>query len=154
MISFRTTFVLAALIFTTHTRAESAGADPEAWYRDDYAPVFAVGVTDRLEPVLAHYAETVLLHEANSGYRLVRARDWIQPALNEWDASGWLGSELADLSVEQINPTSTLFQARWQDIYANGSEEPTCGLYIAGLKDGRWRFTGFFDTGCEDVDGE
>ncbi len=137
---------LTALLSATVLAQEPAS--PEAWYRDDYAPLWAEKPGEKIDAILDHYADTVTTHEADGAVTVSDHDSWLREPMYEWLSDGWLKAELQKLTVDQLNASTVAFKASWLDSYEGGATEVSCGWYLADLKEGRWQFTAYADIDC------
>ena len=138
--------ILSAVLSTTvHAQMPT---DPEAWYRDNYAPLWADSPGKNVDAILAYYASKVRTHEAEGAITVADRDSWLREPMKEWLAEGWLKAEMQKLTIDRLNPTTAAFKASWLDHYAGGETEVSCGWYLADMIDGRWRFTAYADIDC------
>lgn len=98
-----TSLLITLLSLPALTSADSI-PDPGNWYRDDYAPLWAGQPTQHIEELLGFYAETVETHSAEGGVHRDNRRAWLAEPMAEWQAEGWLRSEMTGLQVDHLNP--------------------------------------------------
>ncbi|MEM9055871.1 MAG: hypothetical protein AAGD86_00250 [Pseudomonadota bacterium] len=122
--------------------------DPESWYREAYAPLWAKDPGDNIERLVGFYAAEVLTHEADGTLSRDARATWLVEPMKQWLAEGWLSAKLTALNTRRINASTATFTARWLDRYAGGDTEVSCGWYLADAVDGRWVFTQYADTNC------
>lgn len=140
-------FALLLLVPITPVLAEEAIPDPEAWYRDSYAVLWADAPWDQPEALKAHSGDRVVIHRADGGLDVL-GNDWLLQNLQMWRDEGWLNSELSALETERIHDTLATFKVRWQDNNEGGVVEFSCSWYQADYLDGAWKLTGYADMDC------
>lgn len=128
--------------------AVAAAPDPEAWYRDGYAPLWADKPATQVDKMLGYYAETVETHTAEGEISRDNKVAWLKEPMKEWLAEGWLKAELTGLKTDRVNDSTAVFKASWLDSYEGGATEVSCGWYLADYMDGRWQFTVYADIDC------
>ena len=141
--SFAMCLLLAGL-----ANADGTTPDPETWYRDSYAPLWADKPGTQVEKMLAHYAEVVETHGAEGEISRDNKVDWLKAPIEQWLAEGWLKAELKALQTDRLNDSTVVFKASWLDSYAGGETELSCGWYLADYIDGSWMFTVYADIDC------
>ena len=141
--------LLAVSWFSVCASADDVTADPESWYRDAYAPLWADDPAGNAERMLEFYADTVDTHSADGQITRTDKATWLREPMREWLADGWLTSELQGLQADRINATTASFKASWLDRYEEEYEELACGWYLADLLDGAWKFTAYADIDCD-----
>lgn len=139
-----------AIVFCVSAHADGQSPDPEQWYREGYAPLWADRPSERVAEILTYYADEIETHEPDGTVSREPKVGWMP--MDEWVAEGWIDSELTGLETDRINTTTATFKARWLDHYESGKEETTCGWYLAKLREGRWQFTDYADIDCADHD--
>lgn len=122
--------------------------DPEAWYRDSYAPIWADAPWDQPDALRAHSADRVTIHTLDEGV-IILGNDWLLANLQTWRDEGWLNSELSALQTDRINDTMATFKVRWQDNNVGDEVEFSCSWYQADFLNGAWKLTGYADIDCE-----
>lgn len=143
---------LALALIASAACAESTIPDPETWYRDGYAPLWADKPGEFIPEMLTYYSDTVETHSSDGGIRRDSKREWLAIPLQQWLSEGWVGADLKQLRTDRINAATTSFKASWVDRYADQPEEKSCGWYLADLVDGRWQFTAYADIDCAQHD--
>ena len=141
--------VLALSWFSVCASADDVMTDPETWYRDAYAPLWAEDPESNAGKMLEFYAEVVETHSTDGQITHTDKAAWLREPMREWLADGWLTSELQGLVVDRINETTASFKTSWLDRYEESYEELACGWYLADLVDGAWRFTAYADIDCD-----
>ena len=146
-------FLLAlTLSFSLSAFADSAApTDPEHWYNTEYAPVWDIGVSDRLDKGASHYEAEILVQSENGSFSTVNYKDWIASLLILWAEEGWTGSQVTELSMQRINQTTASFKGKWFDHNISGAEEYSCGWYLAHWNNGEWRFVAFANLDCANM---
>lgn len=139
--------VLFLLAPVTPVIADEMIPDPEAWYRDSYAVLWADAPWDQPEALMAHSADQVVIHDAAEGLVVV-GNDWLLQPLQGWRDEGWLNSELSALEMDRINDQLATFKVRWQDNNDDDTIEFSCSWYQADYLDGAWKLTGYADMDC------
>ncbi len=107
--------MLALSLFSVCASADDAVADPESWYRDAYAPLWAQDPGSNVEKMLVFYADTIETHSPDGQITRTDRATWLNEPMGEWLADGWLGSELQGLEADRINGTTIRFKASWLD---------------------------------------
>lgn len=138
------------LLLALSARAETSAVDD--WYQNDYAPLWKENPWEKLEDTVGYYDETLYLHPSEDAITAVDSREWLARNLAEWKSDGWLGSAIAEYRSDQLNPTTTMFKVKWRDWYADGSEEFSCGWYVADLEGDTWLFTQYAEIDCAEHD--
>lgn len=123
-------------------------ADPEQWFRSDYAQLWANQPSSEADALLAFYADEIVTHGEDGSISSDGKREWLLAPMAGWVADGWLRAELNGLKVHPINATTVAFTALWQDHYASGEREDSCGWYLANAIGGKWMITAYADTSC------
>ena len=141
--------MLALSCFAVCASADDAVANPESWYRDAYAPLWAQDPGGNADKMLVFYADTIETHSPDGQITRTDKATWLNEPMGEWLADGWLGSELQGLETDRINEATTSFKASWLDRYEEDYEELACGWYLADLLDGAWKFTAYADIDCD-----
>jgi len=136
------------LVFSLQTLADDPVADPETWYREGYAVLWADNPGAQMEAMLGYYHDTVETHSDDGLISRDSKRDWLVPSLEQWLAEGWVSAELKELKTDQINATTASFKASWIDRYEATPEEISCGWYLADRIKGQWQFTAYADLDC------
>jgi len=122
--------------------------DPQQWYKDSYAPLWAGNTGEKLDQVVNHYADTIINHPLEGDPVVENSREWLAGAIQSWQDEGWLDSELDGFDMDRINPSTVLFKTRWHDRYEGGVKSHECGWYQADLIDGQWKFTQYATIDC------
>ena len=128
--------------------AESEVVDARDWYVNHYGSLWKQNAWEKFDEVVSYYDETVTLHPPDGESINVASRPWLAELFEQWRREEWVGSDIAGLEFDQINPTTALFKSRWRDWYADGREEFSCAWYVADFKGGRWVFTQFGIIDC------
>jgi len=123
--------------------------DPVSWYVKDYAALWAGTPGEDIDKILSHYAEMVTTHNADGSIDITPREAWLKEPMAEWLAEGWMTATLQTVETDQLNEGTAVFKAKWLDKYEDGSEEYSCGWYLANHLGGRWQFTGYTDIDCE-----
>lgn len=141
-------FVLLLGFAAVTSYAGPGDSDPGDWFENRYAPLWQESPWDKLDEIVAFYAETIADHPAGRGVETISSGPWIAGGIDGWKADGWVGSTLAGFRPDRLNLSTAVFKARWLDVYADGREEYTCGWYMANFLDDGWRFTAYADIDC------
>jgi len=144
----RTCWIGLSLLVAMSVQADTTTQAVDDWYLKQYAPLWKEGAWNKLEEATAYYDETLYLHPPDGTITPVDSRPWLARSLEGWKADGWLGSDVAELRSDQLNPTTVAFKAKWRDWYTDGTEEFSCGWYVADLKGDRWVFTQYTEIDC------
>lgn len=139
-----------SLLVALPAHAETQSVDD--WYQNLYAPLWKENAWNKLEEGLAFYDETLYLHPAEGPITAVDSREWLAKSLAGWKADGWLGSAVTELRSDQLNPSTVAFKAKWKDWYTDGTEEFSCGWYVADLEGDTWVFTQYAEIDCAEHD--
>ena len=127
-------------------RADSAADD---WYKNEYAPLWKENVKEKLDESLAYYEEAIQVHPGDGPTTTVNLEEWMFESLDEWTEAGWSGSDVAAFHSDQLNASTVTFKVKWLDRYVDGSEEFSCGWYLAARKNDKWLFTQYATIDCE-----
>ncbi|MGI9263466.1 MAG: hypothetical protein ACR2QU_00970 [Gammaproteobacteria bacterium] len=139
---------VAAPLYAQDDEEEVTIPAADEWYKADYAPLYNDKPWDKVDEIVAFYAET--LHEHGEGGGSHNAREWASGLLEEWKIEGWIRSELADLKTDMLNPTTASFKAKWRDYYAGGNIGYECSWYLADFTDGKWVISEYAVINCSD----
>ncbi len=137
-----------SLFVVLSSQAETIALSPDDWYQNQYAPLWKENPAQNVEKAAGYYAEIVYLHPPEGPIEAVSSREWIAESVAGWISDGWLGSAVANLRSDRLNPTTTAFKAKWRDWYADGSEDFSCGWYLADLDGDRWLITQYGEIDC------
>lgn len=138
----------ASCIFVAAVFAEKPIGDVDDWYQMQYAPQWEEDAWTKGKVFAAFYDEIIVVHSDDGTVTEFKSAPWLEEALAGWEAEGWVGSDVSTYESDKLNPTTTTFKAKWRDWYEDGSEEFSCGWYMADHKDGRWVFTHYADIDC------
>jgi hypothetical protein len=141
-------FFLITLLFLPALGSAETIPDPGDWYRNAYAPLWESEPAQHVEELLGFYAETVETHSAGGGVVRENRRAWLAEPMAQWQAEGWLRSKMTELQIDQLNPGTASFKARWVDYYQSAEPGDSCGWYLANWMDGKWQFTTYTDIDC------
>jgi hypothetical protein len=147
-----TLLISLAFLFSSPANSEDEVMSPADWYQNHYARVWKENSWDKLEEIAFFYDETLYIHSPDGPMTSVISREWSADSVAVWKAEGWLGSDVSELRVDQLNATTVAFKSKWRDWYADGTEVFSCAWYLADLKGGRWLFTQFADMDCDEHD--
>lgn len=147
---FRFVGIALTLFLSAHTASSLAQQmkDPESWYRDDYAALWANNPAGNIDRLRRFYADVIVTHESSGEVSSEAQQSWLVEPMLGWVAEGWQKAVLVDLEVHSINASTVAFTARWTDYYEGGDTEASCGWYLADEIDGAWVFTEYADTVC------
>lgn len=148
----KTFWIGLPLLFAMSVQADTTTEAVDDWYLTQYTPLWKENAWDKLEEATVYYDETLYLHPPDGPITPVDSREWLAKSLEGWKADGWLGSDVAEYRSDRLNPTTVAFKARWRDWYADGSEDFSCGWYLADLKGDRWVFTQYGEIDCAEHD--
>lgn len=142
--------LLGLLLLATSTALANAEGmkDPESWYRNDYAVLWADNPAKNIDKLRTFYADVILTHESSGEVSSEPQQAWLVEPMQAWVAEGWQKAVLVDLQVHPINASTVAFTARWTDYYDGGATEASCGWYLADAMSGEWVFTEYADTVC------
>ena len=149
MMIMRYTFTLAFILLAGIVHADTDIPDPEQWYKQNYAPLWAEDPAARLDQYAGYYDEKIFSHASSGENGMVSSLEWLEEGINGWLADAWVGSDLAVMAADRLNETTTVFKTRWVDRYSDRADESSCGWYLADYKDGRWVFTSYVEIDCE-----
>ena len=92
--------VLFAICLITPAYAQDEAEIPAAdeWYKAHYAALYNDKPWDKVDEIVAFYAET--LHEHGEGGGSHNAREWASGLLEEWKIDGWIRSETSRRSKD------------------------------------------------------
>ncbi len=138
--------LLLAVVTTNPVRADH---DAETWYVEEYAVLWAERPGENIDKLLSHYAEMVSTHNSDGSIDIEPREAWLKEPMEGWLEEGWLTATLQTVKTDQLNEGTATFKAKWLDAYADGSEEYSCGWYLANHINGSWQFTGYTDIDCE-----
>jgi len=144
----RVGLVAFLLLLAQTATASDCIPDPQQWFTESYAPLWAADTGEKLDQVTNHYAETILDHPASGVPVEENSRQWLTGAIRGWQSEGWLGSELDGFSMDRINSSTVVFKTRWHDRYEDNVIAYECGWYQADLIDGQWNFTQYATIDC------
>ncbi len=133
---------------TLSAQAETAVPTADDWYQNQYAPHWKDKAWDKIDVFTTYYSQTIHVRESDGAIYTADSKPWLGEDLQEWQAEGWLGSDIAAYRSDLLNPTTATFKVKWRDWYDDGSEELSCGWYMADIVDGRWVFTQYADIDC------
>lgn len=146
--SYRTLLLFLLCAVSLSAYAESAIQDPDEWYADRYALLWKERAWEKVEEIAEYYDETIGLHPPDRVVNVVVSSSWLENSIEEWRLHGWVSSIIVDYQSDQLNPTTTLFKVKWLDRYSDGTEEFSCGWYMADLQGDSWAFTQYADMDC------
>jgi len=139
--------VLLALT-PSYVCADSVASDADDWFKNEYAPLWSVDPWSSLSEIAGFYNEIITIHLPGGRLPVVTSRLWLSQSFDNWKLSGWVGSALAGYQSDQLNPSTALIKAKWKDDFSDGSEEFSCGWYLADLVQDRWLFTEYAEIDC------
>jgi hypothetical protein len=148
----RTLFIFC-LIFglsSTFARAESIVPDPNDWFKNQYAPTWKDVPWNHVDEIAKFYAETISVHSPGNTEPMVPSLPWLSQIINSWKSDGWVSSILLGSQSDRLNHSAVLFKAKWLDMHSDGSEEFSCGWYMADLFHGRWLVVAYAEIECKD----
>ena len=82
--------MLALSCFAVCVSADDPVADPESWYRDAYAPLWAQDPGGNADKMLVFYADTIETHSPDGQITRTDRATWLNEPMGEWLADGWL----------------------------------------------------------------
>ncbi len=142
--------VLASVIAVSGaTLADDHPKSAADWFLEDYASLWESDPGDKATEIASHYAESLMSHSADGGVDVSNARVDLVESIDGWLEEDWVSSRAVNVETDELNPTTAVFKAKWLDVYADGSEEFSCGWYLADLQDGKWSFTVYADIDCD-----
>ena len=142
------TLVGLATLASAQNDEEVPAADE--WYRSVYAPVYLDKPWDKADEIASHFAETIHVHDEGGSHN--NAQEWVRGALDGWKIEGWIRSELAELDIDLLNPTTASFKAKWRDFYTGGNISYECAWYLADYSESKWLITEYATISCSDHD--
>ena len=125
---------LAAIATILPSMAIAEAPDPDTWYKDQYAPLWADKPWDKISEIVAYYPN-------DDGE--------IAESIAGWRAEEWVSSELTGYRSDHLNGTTSTFKVKWLDRYSDGSTESSCGWYLAEYKNDAWGFVRYEDIDCD-----
>lgn len=143
-------YVVSSLSVVSPTHAEAQSNEADDWYRDQYAPLWKENPWEKFEVVAGYYDETITLHPGDDVPSEIASRPWLEELIENWRLDGWLGSDVARLQYDLLNPSTAAFKVKWRDWYKDGREEHSCAWYLADLKVDSWLFTQYGEIDCEE----
>ena len=147
-----TRYIGLSLLVASFFGAETMSQDADDWYQNHYSPLWKEKPWDKVEEGLVYYAATLYLHPPDGAVNTVNSREWLSKSIAGWKSDGWTGSVVAEYQSDHLNQSTVAFKVKWQDFYADGSEEFSCGWYVADLEDERWVFTQYAEIDCAEHD--
>ena len=143
-----TALLIICLAIVPMAQAQQEIPDPELWYRNDYAVIWANAPWEQHDALISHSADQVMAHSLDDGITML-GKDWLTLSLQGWRDEGWLNSELADLKVDRLNETLATFKAMWRDNMVDNGVEYGCAWYQADYLEGAWKLSGYADIDCQ-----
>ena len=140
---------LLLLLILSFSEAWADPPDPEAWFRNEYGPVWKDVSAELAGKIKAFYHAEVTVHEPGGERITHNTSQWVDELLTLWSGEGWLGSSVPDIRTHRINDTTA---TRWLDLYTGGESEFSCGWYLADYIDGQWQFTHYAEMDCASQD--
>ena len=137
-----------AVLATLLASASRADHDPETWYTQEYAVLWANTPYQDVDKILNHYAKKVTTHNEDGSVDIESRESWLKEPMASWKEEGWLSATLQTVKTDSLNAGTAVFKAKWLDAYEDGSEEISCGWYLANHQGGRWQFSGYTDIDC------
>ncbi len=139
--------IALVLLVAGFAMAEDETAVPSAndWYKSEYATLYGDKPWDKVDELVSHFSESVHDHDDGQQYN---THEWLSGGIEEWKIDGWIRSELANLEVDQLNPSTATFKAKWRDYYSGGNISYECGWYLADLVEGKWLITEYATIAC------
>jgi hypothetical protein len=128
--------------------AETSTLSADDWYENHYAILYKENPWDNAEQLGSMFDENLHHHQSDGAVVVAHGAEWIAALIADWQADGWLGSELADVEYDPLNATTAVFKAKWRDRYADGSVALECSWYLADLKNDSWFITQYADIDC------
>lgn len=123
--------------------------DPEVWYADQYAPLWANEPGKNIDALLGFYTDHVRTHETSGAITVIEKARWLKEPMEGWlENDGWLTATLLEVQTTRINKTTASFKASWLDRYKTYPAEVSCGWYLADWLAGQWTFTAYADIEC------
>ena len=142
--------ILIALLAASAASADAHKKTAEAWYKNDYAPLWKDAPWDNVEAIASHYAETMTSYAPTGGSSDSNSLASMAESIEYWQTEDWISSVLTDLKTDVLNPATATFKAKWLDVYKDGSEESSCGWYLATRGADGWKFTTYTDIDCDE----
>ncbi|MDJ0814243.1 MAG: hypothetical protein QNJ23_10980 [Woeseiaceae bacterium] len=139
--------IALVLLVAGFAMAEDETAVPSAndWYKSEYATLYGDKPWDKVDELVSHFSESVHDHDDGQQYN---THEWLSGGIEEWKIDGWIRSELANLDVDQLNPSTATFKAKWRDYYSGGNISYECGWYLADMVEGKWLITEYATIAC------
>ena len=138
------TLALAVVAFAT----AHAGQSAEDWFRNDYAAQWGHKPWDNVDAIIASYTDTYTYHESDGSDRVNNPGRDMGNNIDTWRSEGWLGSDLATLTIDELNAGTVAFKAKWRNFYTDGSEDFECGWYMVRRAADSWHITAYADIDC------
>ena len=135
---------------STLARAEPIVPDTNDWFKNQYAPPWKDVPWNHVDEISEFYAETIGVHSPGNTDPKVSSRPWLAQIINNWKSDGWISSILVKSQSDRLNHSTVLFKAKWLDLYSDGSEELSCGWYMADLFRDRWLVVEYAEIECKD----
>jgi hypothetical protein len=147
----KTIFISAIFgMLSTIALAEQNIPDPGQWYVNSYTSLWSEEPWNKMPEILSNFYEKISLHGPDYSAKPVSVSEWLTPAIAEWKAEGWVGSDVDTLKTDRINLSTTQFKIRWLDKYANSENTFTCSWYLADFKNDQWRISNYADIKCDE----
>jgi len=143
-----TRYFVLPLFLVAASLADEGPLSANDWYENHYAPLYANNPWDKVEQVAEMFDENFHHHPSDGAVVEADGAEWIKKGFAEWQAEGWLGSELVEYESDLLNATTAAFTSKWRDRYADGTVAYECGWYLADLKDDSWVITQYADVDC------
>ena len=144
--------IIACLLVASSTFAEDHKITAEAWFKNQYAPLWKDAPWDNAEAIAGYYVETMTSYSPTGGTEQSNTLESMSESMDYWRSESWVSSVLSRLKTDSLNPATAAFKAKWLDIYEDGSEESSCGWYLATRGSDGWKFTSYTDIDCDEHD--
>ena len=139
--------ILMALALSVSTHAGDPGSADD-WFQSSYGPLWADAPFDNVEAILDHYSAEIVTHSSNGAIHRTPRREWLMAPMEAWQAEGWLRAKLTGAQTTTVNATTASIMTTWEDYYAGGGTEVSCGWYLVDKVDDQWQITTYADTPC------
>lgn len=141
-------FATIVCILSVAATAYAGSAGVKDWYQDSYGELWKENPWDKVDAIAAHYAETIHSHPSDGPIQTVNSREWLAESLEEWQADGWLGSEITAMRQDRVNPSTVIIKSKWRDWYKEAADEYSCGWYLLDATDDAWVISQYAEIDC------
>ncbi|MEM8684387.1 MAG: hypothetical protein AAGF72_13200 [Pseudomonadota bacterium] len=142
--------LIVCLLAVAPAFADGHKKTADAWYKKQYAPLWKDAPWEKAEAIAGFYVETMTSYSPTGGTEESNTLASMSESMTYWRSEGWVSSELIELKTDALNPATASFKAKWLDVYEDGSEESSCGWYLATRSEAGWKFTSYTDIDCDE----